>query len=122
MIQARNIDFTTLGGNFSTSEIDTGFTWIDGKKIYKKSFSFGGMASGKKTINHGISNLGTVINIFGSMSNGTTTYPLPSVMIGGLNYQVQAQVKATTIELDTGVDRTAYTSSFLTLYYTKATD
>lgn len=37
-IGSQNIDFTTLNfGNYSTNEVDTGFTWIDGKRIYKKS-------------------------------------------------------------------------------------
>lgn len=35
------IDYTTLNfGNYSRNETDTGFTWIDGKKIYKKTFLF----------------------------------------------------------------------------------
>lgn len=28
------------GRNFSTNEIDTGMTWIDGKKIYRKCFEY----------------------------------------------------------------------------------
>ena len=38
-ITASKIDFSTLGGNYSTSEQDTGFTWIDGKHIYKKTYT-----------------------------------------------------------------------------------
>lgn len=35
------IDFTTLAfGNYSTSEVDTGFTYIDGKPIYRKTQNF----------------------------------------------------------------------------------
>lgn len=30
---------TAFGGNYSTSEVNTGFTWIDGKPIYKRTFS-----------------------------------------------------------------------------------
>lgn len=36
---SNKIDFTTLGENYSTTEKDTGFTWVDGKHIYKKTIS-----------------------------------------------------------------------------------
>ena len=40
VVTASKLDFTTLAfGNYSTSEVNTGFKWIDGKAIYKKSFS-----------------------------------------------------------------------------------
>lgn len=35
-----NIDFTTLAFcNYSTTEVDTGFKWIDGKAIYRRTFT-----------------------------------------------------------------------------------
>lgn len=38
-VKAENIDFTTLlFGNYSLEEQDTGFTWVDGKHIYKKTY------------------------------------------------------------------------------------
>ena len=38
MFCSHKIDFTTLAfGNYSTSEVDTGFTYIDGKPIFKKT-------------------------------------------------------------------------------------
>ena len=36
-VTANKIDFTTLPGNYSTTEQNTGYTWIDGKPIYKKT-------------------------------------------------------------------------------------
>lgn len=38
-VTADKIDFTTLSGNYSTTEVDTGFTWVDGKHIYKKTYT-----------------------------------------------------------------------------------
>ena len=39
-VTADKIDFTTLAfGNYSTTEVDTGFKWIDGKAIYKRTFT-----------------------------------------------------------------------------------
>ena len=36
--------------NFSTDEIETGMKWIDGRSIYRKSFSFTTLTSGSLTI------------------------------------------------------------------------
>ncbi|QJU09927.1 hypothetical protein FBF26_01440 [Candidatus Saccharibacteria bacterium oral taxon 488] len=53
-------------GDRSTSEVDTGMRWIDGRTIYQKTFSMGGLkVSGKTTKPHGINNLDMVINIRG---------------------------------------------------------
>jgi hypothetical protein len=51
-VTASKIDFSTLNfGNYSTSEVDTGFTWIDGSKIYKKTIEhLSGLSSGVNTI------------------------------------------------------------------------
>lgn len=48
-------------GNYSLDEQDTGFTWIDGKKIYKKSFqnTFSGEIN---TLPTGVSNLDILID------------------------------------------------------------
>lgn len=61
MIQARNIDFTTLGGNYSTSEIDTGYTWLNGEPIYKKTLVFGSMPNNTTTTySFGVSNANVI--------------------------------------------------------------
>lgn len=53
-------------GDRSTSEVDTGMKWIDGRTIYQKTFSMGGLkAAGKTVVPHGINNLDMVINIRG---------------------------------------------------------
>lgn len=54
-------------GNYSTTEVDTGKTWIDGKTIYRKVIATGDLATdfvdNAKSINHGITNLDNVISI-----------------------------------------------------------
>lgn len=58
------------GLDYSTSEIDTGTKWIDGKKIYKKTVDFGQYPeqSGSPVgVAHGISNLDKVIKMEGIM-------------------------------------------------------
>lgn len=40
LVTSDKIDFATLNfGNYSTTEADTGFKWIDGKAIYKRTFT-----------------------------------------------------------------------------------
>lgn len=55
--------------NYSLSEVDTGATWIDGKKIYKKTIDFGGEPNSntQKRVSAGISNLDKVIKMEGIM-------------------------------------------------------
>lgn len=72
VIQARNIDLATLSGNYSFDEQDTGFTWVDGKTIYKKTFSFttSSSAGQTKTIDHNITNFNSFIRAEGDIFNG----------------------------------------------------
>jgi len=56
--------------NYSTSEIDTGATWIDGRKIYKKTINYGQYPAQKDNpvgVAHGISNLDKVVKMEGIM-------------------------------------------------------
>lgn len=76
-----------LNGNamsYSTSEQDTGKRWIDGKKIYQKTFTgtitiSGGGASITKAM--GISNFGDLIDIRGiaGYKNSNTDYGFMSI-------------------------------------------
>lgn len=107
--------------DYSTSEVNTGTKWIDGSTIYKKTINFGALPNAtSKNVAHSISNLSQVIKMEGFTTNGTSTYPLPRVMIGGLEYQVQMQVTSTNIQIDTGVDGSSYSTTYVTLYYTKS--
>ena len=122
-VTADKIDFTTLSGNYSTNEVDTGFTWIDGKHIYKKTIDFGTLPNATiKNVAHGISNLGKVIKIEGTCyrnSDGVTfqigNCPNPSA---GLPTSITTVVYSDKIEITTGLDRTSFKAE-ITLYYTK---
>ena len=50
------------GNDYSTDEQIIG-TWIDGKPLYQKTFEVNSLGSGTKTIAHGISNIGTIVDI-----------------------------------------------------------
>ena len=122
MIQARNIDFTTLPGNYSTSEIDTGYTWIDGKKIYKKTIDFGALPnSSDKSVAHGISGLNVVILMTGytrQPSNGRTR-PLPPMTKTPADL-LDIYTEGANVTIRTNNDWSPYTETYITLYYTKS--
>ena len=82
-VKATNIDFSTLGfGNYSETEVDTGFTWIDGSHIYKKTIKYtDGLTAGVVNyINHNITNIGKVIKreFFGYNSSTGNSLLLPA--------------------------------------------
>ena len=117
------IDFTTLNfGNYSTSEQDTGFTWVDGKHIYKKTVNFGALPdSTNKTVAHGISNLSRVIKIEGTSyrPDQSKFTPLPSPGVSDSTYSTNLQMDATGVTIFTGFDRSNETA-YVTIYYTKS--
>lgn len=123
MVNASNVDFTTFGcGNYSTTETDTGFTWIDGKNIYKKTVNIGTLPNNtKKSVSHGITNLDKIIKIDGITRHpgNNITAPLPFTSLSESS-NIQMNVVGANIEISTGVDRTGFTDSYATLYYTKS--
>lgn len=118
VIQARNL--VPAIGDYSTSEQDTGFTWIDGKTIYKKTVNFGSLPNNSaKTISTGISDMGTFISYEGISTNGTTIFALPSLRPFSDALEIGIWFSKTEITIETGNDRTGF-SAYVTLYYTKS--
>jgi hypothetical protein len=120
-VTADKIDFTTLGGNYSTTEVDTGFTFIDGKKIYKKTINFGALPnSTDKQVAHGISNLYQMVGMSGvAIHPNKTTLPLPFVGSTSLTAGVALNTNDTYVIVTAASDRTAFNKSYITIYYTK---
>lgn len=115
------IDFTTLDfGNYSTSEKDTGFKWVDGKNIYKKTINFGALPNNtSKDVSLGITGLDYVIDIFGTAINsGKTVLPLPFVSSTLANGVALVVNTGSTVGIITGSDRSSY-SAYVTVLYTK---
>lgn len=122
-IGAANIDFSTFPGNYSTTEIDTGFTWIDGSTIYKKTISVGPLPNATtKDVAHGISNLANVIKIEGwaYISEDSQHYPLPYVTSSSAGNLIGIYVRGANIRILAGIDRSDATEAYVTLYYTKS--
>ena len=51
--------------NYSTSEVDTGTTWIDGSHIYRKVLTGTAANSINEMVAHGITNFDCLINVHG---------------------------------------------------------
>ena len=116
-VTADKIDFSTMPGNYSTTEIDTGYTWVDGNAIYKKTINFGNLPnSTTKAVSHNISNLSGIIRIEGTVSTGSWWQPL-NYYDGGPVRTVYAN--ASTVNIYTSNDQSANTA-YITLYYTKS--
>ena len=110
-------------GNYSTSETDTGFKWIDGRKIYKKTMDFGALPNAtNKSKSFGISNLGMFIQI-----TGMAIYPsgvslvLPFSGVSALEASVAINTNGDSVVITTGTNRSSATG-YITAYYTKTID
>ena len=116
------ISGTTTNNNYSTNEIDTGSTWIDGKRIYRKVVSCGALPNGtSKSVAHGISNLEHFVTIAGIAwgSAGSDSIPLPLVSMSGKQYDVGIFCNTTNIVLECGANRSSFVNTYAILEYTK---
>lgn len=120
-VTADKIDFTTLAfGNYSTSEVDTGFKWVNGKTIYKKTISFGALPNNTvKTVAHGISYEYIISVNSTAQANDGTLYPIPAVSTASVANLAAIGVNSTDILIRTNANLTTYTSTYVTLTYTK---
>lgn len=122
-ITADKIDFTTLGfGNYSLTEVDTGFTWVDGKHIYKKTVDCGALPNATdKTVSIGASNVHRYIGMDGVAwtSNGNTSVPLPMAATASAVYQVSLWIDSGNVVITAGDNKSQYTQCYVTVYYTK---
>lgn len=108
---------------YSTSETVVG-KWIDDNLIYRKVFQTGALSSGNLTINHGISNLNTVIKAYGfgknTFNGAVTQYPIVKVATGDINNQLGIDVTATQLTILKGNNVSMNTDTFVVLEYTKS--
>lgn len=106
---------------YSIDEVDTGVTWLDGKKIYRKVISVGALPNATtKSVATGITNLGTMLKIYGVASTSAgAAIPLPFVddaYVAGnilIDYQASGDVR-----IISGSDKSAFTG-YVVLEYTK---
>lgn len=113
---------------FSTTEKVVG-CWVDGRPVYQKTINFGALPNAApKSVNHGISSLGNIVDAFGVFWNSskvTGTIPYNSVNQSGqsgTNSTVAMHLNTTQVVLVTFIDLSSYTNCYITVKYTKTTD
>ena len=107
-------------GDYSTSEQDTGFTWIDGKHIYKKTVNFGALPNATaKAVNTNISNMDYLISFEAVATNGVTLFIIPSLRPLNASLEIGIWFSKTQVTIETGNNRSDF-NAYITLYYTKA--
>lgn len=109
--------------SFSTSEINTGTTWIDGSTIYKKTVNTGALNSTDKVTNHGISGIKQVIKMEGfaiatSPSKGTIYVSLPRANKDQDHDGISFEAFGNNVKVAVGTNNVFY-DSYVTIYYTK---
>lgn len=110
------LDCTVQNSSYSTSEADTGTTWIDGSPIYKKTIDTGVLPNNaSKTVQHGVgTNLKRAIKI-----EGYAYSPNLGINMSIPDNEIKVQVAGVDIEIYTSADLSMFTESYVTLYYTK---
>lgn len=114
------IPATGVTGDYSTTEQDTGYTWIDGRHIYKKTIDFGGLPNNNvRNVAHGISGLDYVIKYECMVDMGIGTwFSLPLVSFNNVNLQVIINITTDYVRIQCLSDRSGDTC-YVTLYYVK---
>jgi hypothetical protein len=102
---------------YSTQEQVVG-KWIDGSVVYEKTYDIGYLTSNNKTIAHGISGFGHIIQVHGYVTNGTYDFHLPHVTTDAVSC-VGVHVDSTNIYI-TSYDRSDY-HGYAIIQYTKST-
>lgn len=123
-----NNSITTINGNitslqklqqYSGNEIAIG-TWIDGKTLYRKVFNVGSIQSNTVTINHGISNLDWVVQMYGTAKMNNTWYSLDRVSTLANNQQVGMSVSGSQLIVTAGSDANFTQGCYIVVEYTKS--
>lgn len=67
------VKILTTDVSYSTTEQDTGGTWIDSKPVYRKAVNFGALPNATtKTVAHGISTIDNVVKMHMIITNGSS--------------------------------------------------
>lgn len=113
------------GGDYSTSEVETGKYWIDMKPVYRKVVNLGALPNGAvKDVAHDISNLDTIVSVSccAYAPSADTFMPIPFVTVDSTAAQVRVTISKTAINIQTGTNRNAFSTAHAILEYTKTTD
>ena len=110
--------------NYSTEEVKTGDTWIDGKPIYRKVVDCGNLpASGHKRVAHNIANLAFFLPSSSFAAGNGGSFRIGSYWSYSTNY-VYWFLTSTEIILGVPPNNPSYSDyhAYVILEYTKTTD
>lgn len=112
--------------SYSTSEVKTNKTWIDGKPIYRKTINFGALPNATtKSVAHGISNLDEVILLNAIAKSGNSYKTIPDVIstndVQYMGQQIKISISSGNVVIYTETNQSSY-STYVTIEYTKTTD
>ena len=104
--------------DYSTTEKVVG-TWIDGRPVYQKTVDCGTLPNNTtKTVVHGISNLDFIVELCGSAKRPSDNTYIKLPDSPGQDLYVQGA----NINIGTNSNKSGYTSTYVTIQYTKTTD
>jgi hypothetical protein len=120
--EGTEIDAAYLNGllTYSMEEKQVGY-WIDGKPLYMKTIDFGALPNNSsKSMTHNMQNLKRIWKLggFAGSSINKGGIPLPYAV----SSPVALYASDTDITVLTTNDRTAYTQTYIYIWYTKTTD
>jgi len=103
--------------DYSTSEQETGWNWIDGRSIYAKTVDTGALPNAaSKNVAHGITDLDHVVYFTAMSSTASYDYTQPQ---GFDTVSLDYKIGSINIVIESTDDRSTHTSSHATLYYVK---
>lgn len=122
VLKGTTIQHRLLMTKFATYEQDTGLKWVDGKTIYIKTVKITSLNSSNPQYQHGISNFGELIDIYGTgYWSGQGWQPIQRVVTDNIGpYGLGlGDVNSTKFMLQVGTSYTGFQKAYITLKYTK---
>ena len=116
--ESLEINGNDISNTYSTTERAIG-KWIDGSTIYRQTFNVGAV-SATQQMQHGISNFGKLIKVYGVGGEQGVYEPIPYVNPSAANSQWGIIVSGTMIMLAKGSNATSFDECYITLEYTKS--
>lgn len=122
VLKGTTIQHRLLMTKFATYEQDTGLKWVDGKTIYIKTVKITSLNSSNPQYQHGISNFGELIDIYGTgYWSGQGWQPIQRVVTDNIGpYGLGlGDVNNTKFMLQVGSSYSGFQKAYITLKYTK---
>lgn len=108
---SHSVDWATLPGNYTTSETDTRQTWVDGKKIYKRTVIFNKLGN-SGVVEQSVSGVGRVVDFKATMFNGNNSWKIPYKFVDRVSFEQGI------LMINSLTDLRQY-SAAVTIYYVK---